>query len=72
MDRDAHGYYVTLDINENANLAVADSIIVEFTRFSYDIEKSSKSIEDSPFPDKLAQMHQKCIHGINIPTSKLN
>lgn len=56
MDGDPRGCYTIIDIGETASVKNPDSIKVEFIRFSYDVEKSAKSIEDSPLPDKLAQM----------------
>ncbi len=55
-DKDPRGGYVLLHINENSTIKDKDTVQVEFIRFSYDIEKAAKAIEDSPLPDAYADM----------------
>lgn len=55
-DGDPRGCYVLLTINENSSVLSKDSIQVEFVRFSYDIEKAAKAVEDSPLPNGYADM----------------
>ena len=33
-----------------------ESVKVEFIRFSYDVEKAAAAVENSPLPDKYADM----------------
>lgn len=57
-DRNPHGCYVLLTINESSAIA-GESIQVAFIRFGYDIEKAAKAIEDSPLPDEFADRLRK-------------
>jgi len=54
-DGNPKGCYVLITINEESCLNEPDGIRVEFIRFSYDIEKVVKSIEDSPLPNELGE-----------------
>lgn len=58
-DNDKRGCYVMLTINEYSNTKVAESIDVQFIRFTYDIEKAARAIEDSPLPNEYAEMLRK-------------
>jgi len=58
-DGDPRGGYVMLHINENSNIHNSKSILVEFIRFTYDVEKAAKAVEDSPLPDEYAGMLRK-------------
>jgi len=58
-DGDTRGCYVMLHINENSSTTIRESVQVEFIRFEYDIEKAAKAIEDSPLPNKYADMLRK-------------
>jgi predicted phosphodiesterase len=58
-DGDPRGGYVMLHIDENSSIFSKDSIKVEFIRFSYDIEKAAKAVEDSPLPDAYAESLRK-------------
>ena len=58
-DGDTRGCYVLLHINDISNNAIKESVRVEFIRFEYDIEKAARAIEDSPLPDKYADMLRK-------------
>ena len=55
-DNDSRGCYVLLTIDENSNTQVAESVGVEFIRFSYDVEKAANAVEDSPLPNQFAEM----------------
>lgn len=55
-DGDNRGCYVLLTINDHTSIADKDSLKVEFIRFSYDVEKAAKAIEDSPLPNEYAAM----------------
>ncbi len=58
-DGDTRGCYVLLHINEDSSIAARDAIKVEFVRFEYDVEKAASAIENSPLPDKYADMLRK-------------
>ena len=58
-DGDTRGSYVLLHINEDSRNTFKESVKVEFIRFEYDIEKAAKAIEDSPLPNKYADMLRK-------------
>ena len=55
-DGDARGCYVLITIDENSSTTLKDSIQVAFPRFDYDVEKAAKAVEDSPLPNKYADM----------------
>jgi putative phosphoesterase len=55
-DGDARGVYVMLSLDERSTTLHADSIGVEFMRFSYDTEKAAKAIEQSILPAAYAKM----------------
>ena len=55
-DNNPMGCYVLLTINEGSSITNSDSVNVEFRRFSYDVEKAAKAVEDSPLPNKYADM----------------
>ena len=48
--------YVILGISSQSTLAHPTGIGVEFIRISYDVEKATKAIEESPLPNELAQL----------------
>lgn len=58
-DGDPRGGYVILTIKPEITEANQDSILVEFIRFDYDVEKSAKAVEDSPLPNEFADMLRK-------------
>ena len=58
-DNNRRGCYVLLTINDDSNTQIAESIRVEFIRFSYDVEKAAKAVEDSPLPNEYAEMLRK-------------
>jgi putative phosphoesterase len=58
-DGDPRGGYVLLHINENSSIRDKDAVQVEFIRFSYDVEKAAKAVEDSPLPDAYAESLRK-------------
>ncbi len=60
-DGDQRGGYVLLHIDENSTIAVKDCIQVEFIRFTYDVEKAAKAVEDSPLPNAYAESLRKGI-----------
>lgn len=53
-DGDSTGVYVILNISNSSSLTVKDSIKVEFKRFSYNVERAAKAIEDSELPNAYA------------------
>ena len=55
-DNNPMGCYVLLTINEGSSITNSDSVNVEFRRFSYDVEKAAKAVEDRPLPNKYADM----------------
>lgn len=58
-DGDQRGGYVLLHIEENSSIAQKDSIKVEFIRFTYDVEKAAKAVEDSLLPNAYAESLRK-------------
>jgi putative phosphoesterase len=58
-DGDPRGGYVLLHINENGSITNKDSIQVEFIRFTYDVEKAAKAVENSPLPNAYAESLRK-------------
>jgi putative phosphoesterase len=55
-DGDKRGCYVLLHISETSSITNKDSISVEFVRFEYDVETAAKAVENSPLPNKYADM----------------
>lgn len=53
-DNDTRGCYVILEIDETSSVADKNSISVEFLKFSYDIEKAAKAVENSELPNAYA------------------
>lgn len=53
-DNNPEAGYVLLNINEKSSVCDMKSVTVEFIRFSYDVERAAKAIEDSPLPNKYA------------------
>ncbi len=60
-DGDPRGGYVLLHIGDNSSVLDKDSIQVEFVRFTYDVEKAAKAVEDSRLPDAYAESLRKGI-----------
>jgi putative phosphoesterase len=60
-DGDPRGGYVLLHIQENSSILNKDFIQVEFVRFTYDIERAAKAVEESPLPDDYADSLRKGI-----------
>lgn len=58
-DGDPRGGYVLLHIQENSSVTNKEAIQVEFIRFSYDVEKAAKAVEDSPLPNAYAESLRK-------------
>lgn len=58
-DGDPRGGYVMLTINEDNSITDKNSIAVEFIRFSYDVEKAAKAVEESPLPNAYAESLRK-------------
>jgi putative phosphoesterase len=54
-DGDPRGSYVILRIGANSSAQDKERIGVEFVRFSYDVEKAARAVEDSPLPNAFAQ-----------------
>ena len=59
-DNDPRGCYTMLEINEQSGLP-NPAVKVEFIRFSYDVERAAKAIEESPLPDDYADMLRRGI-----------
>jgi len=55
-DGDPRGCYVLLHINEDSSITSKESVKVEFVRFEYDIESAAIAVENSPLPNKYADM----------------
>ncbi len=55
-DGDPRGCYVLLTINSESSMTDKKSVSAEFIRFSYDIERAAKAVEDSPLPNEYADM----------------
>ena len=55
-DGNPQGGYVMLTIADNSSITDKESILVEFIRFDYDIEKAAKAVEDSLLPNEYADM----------------
>ncbi len=55
-DGDARGGYVLLTINEYAAADKKGSVHVEFVRFSYDVERAARAVEESVLPNGYAAM----------------
>lgn len=51
--------YVLLTINENSSVNNKNSIMVDFIRIPYDVERAAKAVEDSPLQDELADRLRK-------------
>lgn len=58
-DNNPQGCYIILHIHDNSSILFPESIQVEFIRFTYDVEKAAKAIEDSPLPNEYAEMLRK-------------
>jgi predicted phosphodiesterase len=58
-DQNPEGCYVILNIEENSSTINPAAVSVEFVRFSYDVEKAARAIEESPLPDDYAEMLRK-------------
>ncbi|MBI5914558.1 MAG: metallophosphoesterase family protein [Bacteroidetes bacterium] len=54
-DGDPRGCYVLLTLDEHSSVLDKNSIIVEFVRFEYDVEKAAGAVEESPLPDAYAE-----------------
>lgn len=55
-DGNPQGCYALLTINEDSSANSEHSVQVEFRRFDYDVERAARAIEESPLPDKFADM----------------
>ena len=58
-DNNPKGCYVMLTINSDSSIADKNTVQVEFIRFSYDVEKAAKAVEDSALPNEYADMLRK-------------
>jgi putative phosphoesterase len=54
-DGDPRACYVMITINENLSNFQKESVIVEFRRVDYDVEKAAGAVENSSLPDKYAE-----------------
>lgn len=55
-DHNPQGCYVLLTISPESSIIDQESIQIEFIRFSYDVEKAAKAVEESPLPNEYANM----------------
>lgn len=60
-DGSPKGCYVMLTINIESSITEKDSVMVDFIRLDYDVEKAAKAVEDSPLPNEYAEMLRKGI-----------
>lgn len=60
-DGDARGCYVICELDERIALSDKNCAKISFIRFSYDVEKAARAIENSPLPDAYAIMLRKGI-----------
>jgi putative phosphoesterase len=60
-DGNPQGGYVILHITADSSITNKNAVQVDFIRFDYDVEKAAKAIEDSPLPNKYAEMLRKGI-----------
>lgn len=60
-DGDQRGGYVLLHIEQNSSVLQKESIKVEFIRFTYDVDKAAKAVEESPLPNAYAESLRKGI-----------
>ncbi len=58
-DGNPMGSYVILNMIEDSNLKAKENIEIEFCQFVYNVERAAKAIEDSPLPNKFADMLRK-------------
>ena len=58
-DGDPRGCYALITIDENSSKNDRNSIKVEFIRFTYDLDKATKAIEESNLPNAYAEMLRK-------------
>ncbi len=58
-DGDPRGCYALITIDENSSKNDRNSIKVEFIRFTYDLDKATKAIEESILPNTYAEMLRK-------------
>lgn len=58
-DGDPRGCYALITIDENSSKYDRNSIQVEFIRFTYDLDKATKAIEESILPNAYAEMLRK-------------
>ncbi len=58
-DGDPRGCYALVTIHDNSTKYDKDSIVIEFIRVEYDVEKAAKAIEESILPNAYAEMLRK-------------
>ena len=58
-DGNPQGGFVVLHIHKNSGKLYQESLQVQFIRFDYDVNLSTKAIEDSPLPNEFAEMLKK-------------
>jgi predicted phosphodiesterase len=58
-DGDPRGGYVLLHIGDHSSTTDKNSIVAEFVRFEYDVERAAKAVEDSPLPQAFADALRK-------------
>ena len=58
-DGDPRGGYVLLHIGDHSSTTDKNSVVAEFVRFEYDVERAAKAVEDSPLPHAFADALRK-------------
>jgi len=53
------GCYVILTVHQDSSKTAKEKIKVEFCRFTYDVERAAKAIDDNPLPDEFADRLRK-------------
>lgn len=55
-DGNPQGCYVLLELTSKTSLLDPATVIVDFIRFDYDIEKAATAVENSPLPNEFGDM----------------
>lgn len=53
-DSDPRACYVIVTFNEDLSLFNSESVVVNFVRVDYDVEKAARAVEESPLPNVYA------------------
>ncbi|SEM99433.1 phosphoesterase, MJ0936 family [Mucilaginibacter gossypiicola] len=55
-DGNPNGCYVILTLSQTSSVTDPSSVLVEFIRVAYDVERAARAVEDSPLPNEFADM----------------